>query len=246
MEKNVKVKNVVNFRAMKYFYMYNLKSKNFMLIYAIFAGLCIALSGVALALPLIKQEPVDWFLPAALAAFAAYLLYTLFTIEKKIDTNIAVHFSSRRPSEQIVSIDDNVISVSYASEPDKEVTFDWVQITKIHEIPQFYYLFAKRQLILIDKDPNALLEGDMDTLKAILADKIAVKPYKFFKKELVTKPITFVHQEFIDDIENAREVDHIVEENDRIEKVEDITEVNDTVDVDDTVKVDESKEEKSE
>lgn len=208
MEKKVIVKNVVNFRAMKYFYMYNLKSKNFMLIYALFAGLCFALAGVALAVPLIKGEAIDWFLPVALAAFAAYLLYTLFTIEKKIDSNIAQHFASRRPSEQIVRITEESVTVSYASEPDKEAPFDWVQITKIHEIPQYYYLFAGRQLILIDKDPNALLEGDFETLTEILKEKIAVKPYKLINKELVTKPITYVHQEFADDVEKADEVEH--------------------------------------
>ncbi|MDD4212995.1 MAG: hypothetical protein PHY42_06345 [Bacilli bacterium] len=208
MDKKVIVKNVVNFRAMKYFYMYNLKSKNFMLIYALFAGLCFALAGVALVVPLIKGEAIDWFLPVALAAFSAYLLYTLFTIEKKIDSNIAQHFASRRPSEQIVRITEESVTVSYANEPDKEAPFDWVQITKIHEIPQYYYLFAGRQLILIDKDPNALLEGDFETLTEIIKEKIAVKPYKLFNKELVTKPITYVHQEFAEDVEKADEVEH--------------------------------------
>lgn len=207
MEKQVTVKNIVNFRAMKYFYMYNLKSKRFVLIYIIFASLCIALAGVAFAIPLIRGEAVDWFLPAALAAFSIYLLYTILTIEKKIDANIANHFQSRRPSEQLVTITEEAITVAYASDPNQSVTFDWVQVTRIHEIAQYYYLFAGKQLILIDRDVNALVEGDRETLDAIIKEKIAVKPYKKFEKELVTKPITFVHPDIIEDETQAHEAE---------------------------------------
>jgi hypothetical protein len=47
------------------------------------------------------------------------------------------------------------------------------------------YLFAGKQLILIDRDVNAIMEGDAQTLEAILKEKIAVKPYKKYEKELV-------------------------------------------------------------
>lgn len=211
MEKQVKIKNIVNFRAMKYFYMYNLKSKHFVLIYIIFASLCIALAGVALAIPLIKSEAVDWFLPAALAAFSIYLLYTTLTIEKKIDANIANHFQTRRPSEQIVTINEEAITVAYANDPNQAVTFEWVQVSRIHEIAQYYYLFAGKQLILIDRDVNAIMEGDAQTLEAIIKEKIAVKPYKKFEKELVTKPITFVHPDIVEDESKAHEASVEVE-----------------------------------
>lgn len=208
MDKKVKVKNIIDFRTMKYFYMYNLKSKNFLVIYSIFAALCLVLAGVALGVPLIKKETVDWFLPAALAAFSVYLLYTVMTIEKKIDTNITNHFISRRPSEQILTIDEEGVTVSYGSDIENPVTFEWLMITKIHEIPQFYYMFSGKQLILIDKDPNAFIEGDIETLEEIMKAQIAVKPYKKITKELVKKPITFIHQY----VEEAEEVKTTIEE----------------------------------
>ncbi len=210
MEKKVIVKNTIDFRTMKHFYMYNLKSKNFLLIYGIFAGLCLVLAGVALGVPLLKGDTVDWFLPAALAAFSLYLLYTIITIEKKIDTNIANHFMSRRPSEQFLTITDEAVVVSYGTDLENPITYEWLMITKIHEVADFYYLFSGKQLILIDKDPNALLEGDEETLKEIIKAQIAVKPYKKYDKKLFKNPITFVHtynpEEEVNEVVNQEEV----------------------------------------
>jgi hypothetical protein len=55
------------------------------------------------------------------------------------------------------------------------------------------------------------MEGDAQTLEAILKEKIAVKPYKKYEKELVTKPITFVHPDIVEDESKATEATASVE-----------------------------------
>ena len=96
------------------------------------------------------------------------------------------------------------------SEPFK---YDWAYITEIVEIPQFFFLYVQKQPIIVEKDPNKITEGDYDTLVSIIMEKTATKPYKKIDKDLVTKPITYVHadQNSFDDAEEA-EVDEVEED----------------------------------
>ena len=84
--------------------------------------------------------------------------------------------------------------------------YDWAYVTDIVEIPQYFFLYVQKQPIIIEKDPNKIVEGDYDTLVNIIMEKAKAKPFKRIDKELVTKPITYVHQEDLDNEEEAEAV----------------------------------------
>ena len=114
-------------------------------------------------------------------------------------------FNHRKPAEQFVEIRDDKILLTPADKPDDEpFPYDWVYVTEIHEIPEYFYVYIGKTPLIIPKDPNCITEGTYEDLDAILDDKIKTKKYKKITKELVKKPITYVHPEF--DPDDADEV----------------------------------------
>ncbi|MFA5543191.1 MAG: hypothetical protein WDA47_05415, partial [Bacilli bacterium] len=117
--------------------------------------------------------------------------------------------------------------ISSPTDPTKQVTYDWVQVTKIHEIREYFYLYLGKQPIIVAKDPNAILEGDYEDLISIVKDKITGKPYKKVDKIIVKKPITYVHQIFNEEVSEIQDGDielhdteEIVKDVDAVEEVE--------------------------
>lgn len=220
MNKEVKVMNRIDFRAMKYFNMYNLRyRKKFIYLYIVLIVVCVAAAIGSVFL----QDPPNYVLTVAFGLFAVYLVYQTVSLEKILDRNIANYFYNKRPIEQIMTINEESITIASAKDPSQANTYDWLQVTLIHEIPQFFYLYMGKQPVIIDKDPNALLEGTYQDLLDIVMSKASGKPYKKIDKELVKKPITYVHQEFVEEEQAAKEA--TVEEVKTVEDVADLESV---------------------
>lgn len=201
MERSVKLKLRIDFKAMKYYNMYNLiYRKHFIWFYIILSIVCFGGCFISFAGAFIPgfRDPNILF-AVIFGLFTIYLVYQTINLEATIDRNIANYFYNRRPIEQNLIINDESITIVSPTDSEKRVTYDWLNVTKIFEIPQYFYLYLGKQPLIIDKDPNAILEGSYDDLIAIIMDKASVKPYKKTDKEVVKRPITFVHQEFVEE-----------------------------------------------
>lgn len=205
MDRNVKIRIKIDFKAMKYFNMYNLLyRKRFVYLYVGLTVLCLGASVYSFFFA--TPEP-NYLLGGVFALFAVYLIYQTLNLEKMIDRNIMNYFYNKRPVEQDLTMTDDTITITSPTDPTKTVTYDWIQITSIYEIPQFVYLYIGKHPIIIDKDPNAVLEGSHQDLLDIVKEKASGKPYKLIDKEIVKNPITYVHQEFNDAEEIKPQVD---------------------------------------
>ena len=76
------------------------------------------------------------------------------------------------------------------------VDYDWAYVSEIVELPQFYFLFVNgNNPIILDKSPEAFVEGSLEDLVQIIEEKIQTKPFKKIEKDIAKRPITYVHQE---------------------------------------------------
>lgn len=223
MERNVKLRLRIDFKAMKYFNIYNLKyKKKFMWFYIGMILICLGL-GVT---TIIQKQTI---LGVVFGVFAIYLIYQTVKMENMIDRQIANYFMNRRVDEKVIEITDEKIKIVSPSNPDQFIEYDWIQITAIHEIPEYFYLFINKQPLIVDKDPNMILEGNHQDLLDIIEDKIKGKPYKKIEKNIVRNPITYIHQEFEEEELNAEDADVSEIETVEAEIVEEIpVEVEDT------------------
>lgn len=223
MERKVKMKLRIDFKAMKYYNMYNLLyRKYFGWVYIVLALVCLAGAFISVAgsfIPGIKEP--NYLLGVIFVLFFVYLIYYVLNLEKVIDRNIANYFMTRQPIEQDMTITDETITISSPIDPTKSVSYDWVNISKIHEIPQYYYLYLGKQPIIVDKDPEMILEGNYDDLMEIIKEKISVKPYRLIDKQIVKKPITFVHEPMNPDQQMFDEAEVVKDESNN-EQVEEI------------------------
>lgn len=237
MEKKIKMTLRIDYKAMKYYNMYNLiYRRRFNLFYIGLAVLCFA--GAVLNfigyIPGINKEPSPLY-GVLFLIFVGYFVYQIANLEKIIDRNISQYFYNRNPIEQIMEISEENITITSKSDPTKVVVYEWIHVTNIHEINQYYYLFLGKQPLIISKDPADIIEGTEEILKEIIDEKIKLKPYKKVEKEVVKTPITYVHQIFEEEVkqaepaevvEDAKEVEYTeVENTSEVENDEDVIEI---------------------
>src|SRR5690554_2054682 len=118
MEKSVKLKLRIDYKAMKYFNIYNLKYKRkFYLYYLILIAICI---GGCVATIISKS----YFLSVLFGLFGIYLIYQLLNVEKMIDRQITAYFQHHRPIEQEIMIDEENITISSPRNPEKELAYE--------------------------------------------------------------------------------------------------------------------------
>lgn len=225
----VNIHTQYDYRTMKYFNMYNMiYRKHFQIVYIIMGLISLGVAGYSTynALSAETIQIINFVLPAIFVLFGVYFIYQAICFEKVIDKNISMHFYKNPKVVNIsVTVTERDVTLQIIgnskSEPFK---YDWAYITEIVEIPQFFFLYVQKQPIIVEKDPNKITEGDYDTLVSIIMEKTATKPYKKIDKDLVTKPITYVHadQNSFDDAEEAevKEVEEDVEVKDEVNEVE--------------------------
>ena len=206
----VNIHTQYDYRTMKYFNMYNMiYRKHFQIVYIIMGLISFGVGGYSLynAISAETVQIMNFVLPAIFVLFGVYFIYQAIFFEKVIDKNITMHFYKNPKVVNIsVTVTEREVTLQIIgnnkSEPFK---YDWAYITEIVEIPQFFFLYVQKQPIIVEKDPNKITEGDYDTLVSIIMEKAKAKPYKKIDKELITKPITYVHANQ-EDLEEAEEV----------------------------------------
>lgn len=223
----VNIRTQYDYRTMKYFNMYNMiYRKRFQIVYIIMGLISFGVGGYSLynAISAESIQIMNFVLPAIFVLFGVYFIYQAIFFEKVIDKNITMHFYKNPKVVNIsVTVTEREVTLQIIgnnkSEPFK---YDWAYITEIVEIPQFFFLYVQKQPIIIEKDPNKITEGDYDTLVSIIMEKAQAKPYKKIDKELVTKPITYVHANQ-EDLEDAEEVsvDEVKDEVNEVENTND-------------------------
>lgn len=211
-----------DFKTMKYFNMYNMVlKKHFRIVYLVFGLICFAFGGWTLYSNVIAPvtagtqefDAMGLILPLIPVLFGAYFVYESICFEKVIDKNITSHFL-RDP--RVLGIDVTVteedVTMQVKVEGSNPINYNWAYITEIVELPEYYFLFVQKQPIIIEKDPNKVIDGEYSELVRIIEEKTKTKPYKKIEKELVKRPITFVHQEENNNYEQAEAVEEEKEE----------------------------------
>jgi hypothetical protein len=209
MEKTT-IKTRLDFKTLKYCNLFIMKFKRK-------AGLWFLITAI-ISLGIIVYDVLvvkDKYLFTILGAvFILYSGYQFINLEKRLDTQLARFFYNKRVTDQTVEITDEKIVVTRSIEPDKPAEFDWSYVTEILEMPQYYMLMiGKGAPIILDRSPEAILEGSKEHLDAIIKDKASMKPYKVTDKDIVKIPITYVHPEFPEVV-----AEEVVEENNELEK----------------------------
>ena len=194
--RNVVVKLNVDFRTLMYYNLYVLKHvRKFYWLYAIFMLLLVGGATYAII--------VKTFIVAALmGVFALYLLYQMLTIEKTIDRQLTAHFMRRRPQTQIYTFTDEGITVAPADGGDP-IVYEWVYVSSIYQIPQFYYLYLGKQPVIVDRNPEMIIEGTKEDLDGIIMAQAAKKPYKRLDKDILKEPVEFAYHDY-DAMEEAQ------------------------------------------
>lgn len=111
----MKLRLQIDYKAMKYYNMYNLiYRKKFIWFYIILTVVCAlgsVFSFLGNKLPISKSEP-NMMLGIIFLLFIVYLIYQTANLEKTIDRNITNYFYNRRPIEQDLVINEETITIS--------------------------------------------------------------------------------------------------------------------------------------
>ena len=195
--------------------MYNMMYKrHFRLVYFIMGLISLALTGYELFVILTAEEfnASQFIIPAIFVLFGLYFIYQGIFFEKTVDKNISVHFYRQPKLVHInVTVTEKYLALKIADNDSEPFKYDWAYVNEIVEIPQYFFLYVQKQPIIIEKDPNKMIEGDYEEMIRMIHDQTATKPYKVVEKELVKKPITYVHPEDAEGYEEATEVTEITE-----------------------------------
>ena len=220
-----------DYKTLKYYNVFSMVYKrHYPILYLALAVICVAYDVFAVItqiLPLVGTDKFSaslFLMPGIFLLFAAYSIFLFFNFEKSIDKNLTLHFNSSNEGvttiQATVTMEGITILSSRREEP---IKYDWSFINQIYEIPQYFYLFVGKTPIILSKDPNAVIEGNYETLEEIINEQVKTKPYKRIDKEIVKKPITYVHRE---DLENAEEAETVKNVNDEKNNVNSTDEEN--------------------
>lgn len=159
--------------------------------------------------------------------FILYSIYKFLTLEKALDQQLTAFFRGRPVNTQTVEVDEEEIKVVRSFDPENPIVYNWSYVTQIFQMPQYYMLMVgKGSPIIIDRSPEALVEGSQEALDQIITEKATMKPYKKTEEDLVKIPITFVHEVFptADAVEVKNESETVQEENEQADEVEVVAE----------------------
>ena len=212
--RKVRVKLNVDYRTLKYYNVYVLKYvRKFYWLYAIF--LLLLIGGIVYSI-IVKTYVVV----ALMAVFALYLIYQMLSIERTIDRQLTAHFMRRRPQVQEYTFTDEGITVA-PSDGGDPINYEWVYVTHIYQIPQFYYLYLGKQPIIVDRNEDMIIEGTKEDLEGIIATQATKKPFKSLDKNILKEPVEFNYPDY-DAMDAARASEQAsLEENKEEAKAED-------------------------
>ncbi len=206
-----------DYRTMKFYNMYNAAvRRKIPLIYFIFGLLTIAGAIYMLISSYfeVQKDPEasmtsTYFIVVIFAFFCFYFIKQSVTFEKFVDKQITNHFNVHKVAKQNIRIREDKITLIPVNKPEESFSYDWVQVTSIEEIDEFFFLYIGKSPLIIDKNPEMMVEGTYEQMLEIFAEKIEVKPYKRYDKKVVKTPITYVHQDDLEEDEESIEVETV-------------------------------------
>ena len=206
-----------DYKTMKYFNMYNAAYRRKLpLLYLVFGIITLGLGVYFLVNSLLesKANPEvnmtgSYFTLAIFAFFAFYFIKQAVTFESFVDKQITNHFLQHKVAKQRIQIREDKITLIPENKPEESFSYDWAHISSIEEIDEFFFLYIGKQPLIISKDPNMMVEGTYEQMLEIFDEQIAIKPYKRCNKKVVKKPITYIHQDDLENDENAVEVEAV-------------------------------------
>ena len=209
-----------DYKTMKYFNMYNAAHKRRLpMLYLIFGFITLGLGAYMFITSAIaaKNDPEasmtgTYLTLVVFAFFAFYFLKQSFTFESFVDKQITAHFAVHKVAKQRIEIREDKITLIPENKPEESFSYDWALVSSIEEIDEYFFLFIGKQPLIIDKDPNMMVEGTYEQMLEIFDEKIETKPYKRCTKKVVKKPITYIHQDDLENDENAVEVEAVESE----------------------------------
>lgn len=210
-----------DYRTMKYYNMYNSVVHSKVQILSLVAGFISLGFVIYLVIEEIlrSQKPdagstpfITYLCIGLCLFFACRFFYQVIRFEAYVDKTITNHFLTHKVSEQHIRIREDKITLIPVNKPEESFSYDWVQVTSIEEIEEFFFLYIGRSPLIIEKDPAKIVDGTIEQLNEIIDEKVAVKPYKKYTKKLFKNPITYVHQEDLENDENAIEVETVEEQ----------------------------------
>lgn len=204
-----------DFRTMKYFNLYNTVVRRKLPVwYIVMACLSLAFAIYTVVSGYFEVQKTEGATMTSSYVFGAIFLFFAIWLGKQaigfegfVDRQIRAHFAAHKVAAQHIRIREDKITLIPVNKPEESFSYDWSQITSIEEINEFFFLYIGKSPLIIDKDPSKMVEGTYEQMVEIFDEKIAVKPYKRYTKQVVKKPITYVHQEDLENDKNAVEVE---------------------------------------
>lgn len=198
-EKKPMVKNITSFdyKTMKYLNYYIIKYKRKTLIlYIIFSIITIGVGVYSAINSYLSTGKIDFVMPILFVLLAGIMIYQGLTVEKSLDKQLVQFFNNKEITIQETEIDEENLYIArgHKDEMGEPVKIDWVNINEIHELPQYYYLFIGKNPIVIDKNPEAYVNGTSEEFNAIIKEKCGSRKHVVIDKDILKTPITYVHQ----------------------------------------------------
>lgn len=202
-----------DYRTMKYFNMYNTVIRRKMPMWYFGMGIAAIAFAVYTLISGINAAKADpdasmtstYIFTGIFVFLGIYLAMQGLKFEGLVDRTIANHFMTHKVAKQHIRIREDIITLIPVNKPEESFSYDWIQVTNIEEINEFFFLYIGRSPLIIDKNPENMIEGTYEEMVEIIKEKAEMKPYKRYSKPVVKKPITFVHFEDLE--ENSTEVE---------------------------------------
>lgn len=134
------------------------------------------------------------------ALFSIYIIIQAFQFESQVDKAIIKHLAGKKEfNEHNVIVREDKVTIIPLSHVADKYDYEWYQITNIDEIPGYFILFAGQMPIIIERDPNKMVEGSYEDMLEIIQEKIQTKPFKKYEKVLYKKPTPtqYEHEEVV-------------------------------------------------
>ncbi|MDD3382426.1 MAG: hypothetical protein PHT83_02880 [Bacilli bacterium] len=192
----IKLKTKYDFRTIKYFNLFNFKySKKIYIWYLVMAAFALGalvyslffMQGNLLAYITGASAEVNYLFPIIFVLIAVYLVWQVFNMEKRLDTQLVRMMTNRKPAEFVIEVDQDELRIFDAEKTDAEpaAKYPWAYITAISEIPEYYFLMAGKQPIIIDRREEMIIDGSKEELDLLIKETSIAKPYKRFDNFIV-------------------------------------------------------------
>lgn len=209
-----------DYRTMKYFNMYNAVTRRKLPLWYLIMGIGASIFAVYTVVDGYIQasknpelSPTSSYIFGGIfLLFAIYLIYQSVKFEAYVDKTITNHFMHHKVAKQHINIREDKITLIPLNKPEESFSYDWAQVTSIEEIDEFFFLYIGKSPLIIDKNKDNMIEGTYEQMVEIFNEQLELKPYKRYNGKVVKKPITYVHQEDLENDEEAVEVEAVEED----------------------------------